>query len=255
MREEIIQELKILEQEKDFKILYAIESGSRAWGFASKNSDWDVRFIYIHPKNWYLTIDKEKDNYNKILENDIDLSGWDLQKTLKLLQKSNPALLEWLNSSIVYIKNDRFLNEMKELAQYYFNPKSCMHHYLSMAKNTHRDYFQTEQIVLKKYFYLFRPILAAEYIMKHQKIAPLEFDKLLNASEIPSNVLLEIQLLLEKKRNSIEKDLIPSNKVLNSYFELKMKELEEFLSNFKFNQRRDSRLLNEFFIKEINSKT
>ena len=252
MKQEIIQELKNLEQERDFKVLYAIESGSHAWGFASKNSDWDVRFIYIHPKDWYLEIDKNKDNYSKILENDIDLSGWDLQKTLRLLRKSNPPLLEWLNSSIVYTENDSFLKNMKELATHYFNPKSCMHHYLNMAKNTKRDYFQTENVFLKKYFYLLRPIFATEYIMKYQKIAPIEFDKLLGTRQIPDDVFSEIQIILEKKRNSVEKDLIPSNKILNSYIDLKINELETFLASFSFQQKRDNRLLNEFFIQEVN---
>jgi predicted nucleotidyltransferase len=254
MKQEIVQELKKLEQEKGFKILYAVESGSRAWGFASQNSDWDVRFIYIHPKDWYLEIDQNKDNYNKILENDIDLSGWDLQKTLKLLRKSNPPLLEWLNSSIVYVENDSFLKGMKELAIHYFNPKSCMHHYLSMAHNNYNTYLKEDMVIMKKYFYVLRSILAAEYIMKHQKIAPLEFKNLLAVSKIPDDVFSEIQIILEKKRNSIEKDLIPSNKILNSYIELKMNELDKFLSSFIFKQQRDSQLLNEFFIQEVNQE-
>jgi uncharacterized protein len=252
MERQITSELQFLGQEKGFKILYAVESGSRAWGFASQNSDWDVRFIYLHPKNWYLRIDEGKDNYSKILQNDIDLSGWELRKALKLLRKSNPSLLEWLSSSIFYVENDAFLIEMKMLADYYFNPKSCMYHYLSMAKNTVRIYLEgKEQVFLKKYFYALRPILAAEYIQKYQKIPPIEFDVLLEASRVSDEVLAEMEILLEKKRNAIEKDLMPTNKILTSYIDLKINELEVFLSNFSYKQPKDSSNLNDFFIRQI----
>ncbi|MEP1306392.1 MAG: nucleotidyltransferase domain-containing protein [Balneola sp.] len=87
MESEIKKELSSLESELEIKILYAVESGSRAWGFPSTNSDWDVRFIYVHSKDWYLSIDDKKDNYVKILPNDIDLSGWELKKNTQIIQK------------------------------------------------------------------------------------------------------------------------------------------------------------------------
>ncbi|SDD83711.1 Predicted nucleotidyltransferase [Dyadobacter soli] len=102
MTAEIQQELSRLEAQHDIKILYAVESGSRAWGFASVNSDWDVRYIYVHRPEWYLKIDDKKDNQDEILPNDIDLAGWELRKALRLFRKSNPPMLEWLDSPIVY---------------------------------------------------------------------------------------------------------------------------------------------------------
>src|SRR6476620_8167174 len=102
MFEEIKIELQRLEAKHNIKVLYAVESGSRAWGFASKNSDWDVRFIYIHPLDWYLAIEEKKDNIEVILPNDIDMAGWELRKALLLFRKSNPPLLEWLRSPVIY---------------------------------------------------------------------------------------------------------------------------------------------------------
>lgn len=102
MTTEIQQELSRLEIQHNIQILYAVESGSRAWGFASVNSDWDVRYIYVHRPEWYLHIDDKKDNQEEILPNDIDLAGWELRKALRLFRKSNPPMLEWLDSPIVY---------------------------------------------------------------------------------------------------------------------------------------------------------
>ena len=144
MKENILQELNRLEQELHIKILYAVESGSRAWGFASTNSDWDVRFIYVHRKNWYLALDEGKDNYEKILPSDIDLVGWDLKKALKLFQKSNPPLMEWLNSPIIYFENIDFTQQLRNLVPNYFNPQTAMHHYLHMAEGNFREYLQKD---------------------------------------------------------------------------------------------------------------
>src|SRR5689334_4174867 len=102
MIDEIKSELSKLEADRNIKILYAVESGSRAWGFASKDSDWDVRFMYVHDYDWYLSINDKKDNIETILPNDIELSEWKLKKALLLFRKSNPPLLEWLRSPTIY---------------------------------------------------------------------------------------------------------------------------------------------------------
>ena len=104
MKEEILRRLDQIEREDDVRIVYACESGSRAWGFESTDSDWDVRFIYVHPRDWYLSIDvgEKRDVIERPINDELDISGWDLRKALKLLRKSNPPLLEWLSSPIVY---------------------------------------------------------------------------------------------------------------------------------------------------------
>jgi predicted nucleotidyltransferase len=110
MKEEIKRQLRVVEETTDIKILYAVESGSRAWGFASTNSDWDVRYIYIHRPEWYLSIDHQKDSQEDILPNDIDLCGWEVRKALRLFRKSNPPLMEWLRSPLLYLENGYFAN-------------------------------------------------------------------------------------------------------------------------------------------------
>lgn len=107
---EIMRRIKAAEQEHNVKVLYAVESGSRAWGFASPNSDYDVRFIYAHPKDYYLTIDIEdkRDVIEYPIVDEIDINGWDIRKALKLFWKSNPAFIEWLQSPIVYLDDGFF---------------------------------------------------------------------------------------------------------------------------------------------------
>ena len=143
---EIKKELLRLESENEIKILLAVESGSRAWGFASEDSDWDVRYIYIHRLEWYLKIDEQKDSQEEILPNDLDLSGWELKKALRLFRKSNPPMLEWLRSPIVYLEQFSTAQKLRELSVTYFNPKSCMYHYLSMAKGNFKEFLQREQV-------------------------------------------------------------------------------------------------------------
>jgi len=199
MTEEIKKELCRLEQQHEIKILYAVESGSRAWGFASTDSDWDVRYIYIHKLDWYLSIDNKKDSQEEILPNDIDLSGWELRKALRLFRKSNPPMLEWLRSPIVYLQQFSTADKLRELAKEYFNPKSCIYHYLSMADGNFSAYLQKDMVRTKKYLYVLRPILACEWIRQTNTIAPMEFQKLVDSQVTDFDVKTEIQNLLKRK--------------------------------------------------------
>lgn len=161
MKEKIIARLNNVETEECVKILYACESGSRAWGFPSADSDFDVRFLYLHPKDWYLSIDLEqkRDVIERPISDQIDLSGWDLRKALWLFRKSNPPLLEWLGSPIVYWERYSTATQMRQLAETYYSPKACMYHYLHMARGNYREYLKGEHVWIKKYFYVLRPIL------------------------------------------------------------------------------------------------
>lgn len=150
MTEEIKKELHRLEEQHEIKILYAVESGSRAWGFASQDSDWDVRYIYIHTLDWYLKIDEQKDSQEEILPNEIDLSGWELKKALRLFRKSNPPLLEWLNSPMVYLEQFSTAAKLRDMTSKFFNPKSCIYHYLHMAAGTYKVYLQKETVKSKR---------------------------------------------------------------------------------------------------------
>ncbi|MBN1316088.1 MAG: nucleotidyltransferase domain-containing protein [Anaerolineales bacterium] len=160
----IIKRLQEIEKAEKIKILYACESGSRAWGFPSKNSDYDIRFLYINPVEWYLSIGKKRDVIEYPIADSLDISGWDLKKALLLLRKSNPPLIEWLGSPIIYLEETSIAGKMRNLIQEYSSPTSIRYHYLRMAQNNFREYLKGDTVWLKKYFYVLRPILAVNWI-------------------------------------------------------------------------------------------
>ena len=247
MKEEIKKELLRLEQQHDIKILYAIESGSRAWGFASTDSDWDVRYIYIHKLDWYLSIDNKKDNREEILPNDIDLAGWELKKALRLFRKSNPPILEWLRSPIIYLQRFSVADRLRELTKEYFNPKSCLHHYLHMAEGNYREYLQRDIVRVKKYFYVLRPILACEWIKQTNTMPPMEFQELIDSQVTDKIVKKEIQNLLARKMAGEELDVEQKNQVLNTFIEQKIEFYNDYVATLGQRQQPGIERLDELF--------
>lgn len=252
MTEEIKKELFKLEQQHNIKILYAVESGSRAWGFASTDSDWDVRYIYIHNLDWYLSIDNNKDSQEKILPNDIDLAGWELKKALRLFRKSNPPMLEWLRSPIVYLQQFSTTELLRELTKEYFNPESCLHHYLHMAEGNFRKYLQKDVVRVKKYFYVLRPILACDWIKQTDTMAPMEFQKLVESQVTDEFVKIEIQNLLARKITSEELNEESKNQILNDFLEQKIEFYNNYVKTIQQPEQPDSEKLNELFRDTIN---
>jgi uncharacterized protein len=163
IRTEIMARLAKAELEHDVRILFAIESGSRAWGFASPNSDYDVRFIYANKPEWYQSVDLEerRDVIEYEIVDDIDLNGWDVRKALRLFWKSNPAFVEWIKSPITYIERGIFRSDALDPLPQIYSPNKGVYHYISMAKTTYRDHLRLPVVPLKKYFYVLRALLAA----------------------------------------------------------------------------------------------
>ena len=154
-----------VEAARNVRVLFACESGSRAWGFASRDSDYDVRFLYVHRRDWYLSVEDRRDVIEQPIADDLDVSGWELRKALRLLRKSNPPLLEWLKSPVVYRHDPVFAAEFGALAAEFYSPRRCFAHYLHMAFGNWRDYLRgREEVSLKKYLYVFRPLLACRWI-------------------------------------------------------------------------------------------
>jgi predicted nucleotidyltransferase len=247
MIDEIKSELLKLELQHDIKILYAVESGSRAWGFASTDSDWDVRYIYIHRLDWYLKIDDWKDSQEEILPNDIDLSGWELKKALRLFRKSNPPMLEWLRSPIIYLQQFSTADKLRDLTNEFFNPKSCLHHYLHMAEGNYREYLQKENVRVKKYFYVLRPILACDWIKQTNTMAPMEFHKLLESQVIDKNVKAKIQNLLTRKIAGEELNEEPKIQVLNDFLEQKIEFYNDYVKSLGQSEKADTTRLDKLF--------
>ena len=252
MKEEIIKELIRLEHQHNIKILYAVESGSRAWGFASTDSDWDVRYIYIHNLDWYLNIDNKKDSQEEILPNDIDLAGWELKKALRLFRKSNPPMLEWLKSPIVYLQQFSTAEQLIKLSKEYFSSKSCIHHYLHMAEGNFKEFLQKDIVRAKKYFYVLRPVLACDWIKQTKTMAPMEFDKLVDSQVTDQNVKIEIQNLLRRKITGEELKEEAKNQILNDFLQQKIEFYNDYVKTIEQHYQPDTERLNQLFRLTIN---
>lgn len=157
----IPKHLKNIEKEYNIRILLAVESGSRAWGFASTNSDWDVRFVYVHKPEWYLRVEPQPNVIEHMFDDDVDLVGWELRKALSLFGRSNPSLFEWLNSPQVYYMDKEFESRLKEVEATFFNPIKNMYHYNHIYNKHNERYLQHEKCELKRFLYYLRGILAS----------------------------------------------------------------------------------------------
>ncbi|WP_373544445.1 nucleotidyltransferase domain-containing protein [Chamaesiphon sp.] len=186
----IASELQQIASIEQIVILYACESGSRAWGFPSPDSDYDVRFIYLRPLEWYLSILDRPDTIDLPVNSLLDINGWDLRKALKLFKGSNSAIYEWIQSPLIYQAHSEIGNELLSLGHNYYSPRAGIHHYLNMTINCYREYLQLDFVKLKKYFYALRPILAAKWIVTHQTFPPMIFSELLNLINDRQDLLL-----------------------------------------------------------------
>ena len=252
MIEEIKKEIERLENEREIKILLAVESGSRAWGFASVDSDWDVRFVYIHKLDWYLKIDEQKDSQEEILPNDIDLAGWELKKALRLFRKSNPPMLEWLRSPIIYKEEFSTAEKLRDLSERYFNPKSGMYHYLSMAKGNFKEFLANKDLVKsKKYFYVLRPVLACDWIKNTHSFPPMEFQDLVDSQIGDEKLKTEIAGLLKRKMAGEELKEEPKIEILNEFLERKIEFYKNYVEQIEPNEKPPTELLDELFKETI----
>lgn len=245
----IKQKLCDLEKSENIRIIYACESGSRAWGFASPDSDYDVRFVYIRPLEYYLGLEEKKDFIESELNEVYDINGWDVTKLLKLLTKSNPVIFEWANSPIIYKCSSEW-EQIKEILNQYFQIPKSMYHYVSMAKNNVRTYFQGTEVNLKKYLYILRPVLACEWIMTKKTIPPTAFSKLVDGV-LPKSLIASVEDLLKAKMNASEKDNGSRIQELDIYIEQKINEALAFLECKKSNEKADWTLLDEVFLKLV----
>ncbi|MFB0831489.1 nucleotidyltransferase domain-containing protein [Brevibacillus laterosporus] len=251
MRETIQNEIKKIEHLHNVKILFAVESGSRAWGFPSQDSDYDVRFVYIRHPEWYLSIDDKRDVIEVPINDLLDINGWDIRKALRLFRKSNPPLLEWLVSNIVYHDAYGFKDELLELRQQVFSLRASLHHYLSMAKGNYRDYLQGEQVKIKKYFYVLRPILACMWIEKFNTNPPISFQELVSGLLSDSELKREIEELLKRKIAGDELNLEKRIDILNKFIEEKLQYLTEFANEYKNEQSDSTQQLDQIYRKYL----
>lgn len=249
--DKILEKLYETERNYDVKIILAIESGSRGWGFASPDSDFDCRFIYVNKKDWYLSILDKKDNIEYEAGKVFDINGWDLKKVMKHILKSNAVMLEWLSSNEIYIKNEKITKELENLAKEFFNPISVSYHYLSIAKNKLRELLLEENGRLKTYFYILRAILNADYVNKYKKMPYMELEKTIKELNIKEEVLSEIRKLQNIKKDANESYTLEKNEILINYFNDLILKSDETLKEMRFEKNKNISKADEVFRKII----
>lgn len=242
----IKSKLKEIEAKENIKILHCIESGSRAWGFASPDSDYDVRFIYIRPREFYLRLDKTRDVIEWQLDDTLDINGWDISKALSLLYKSNPTLFEWNSSPIVYKTTDEW-KSVATIVNKYFVSKSGLYHYLSTAKRNYREYLKGETVRFKKYFYVLRPLLACKWILDKGTPPPMLFSELMD-QYLDESIMSDVLTLLDLKINSPEIAEGKRFDKVNEYIEKNIVEIEEIINNMPSSHEQSWDELNKIFL-------
>ncbi len=203
MQKEIQQQLIQLSEQENIKILLAVESGSRAWGCPSPDSDFDVRIIFSRPIENYLSVEAAKESIDYFHGALLDINGWDIRKTFKLLRKSNATPFEWAQSPIIYQEVPGFRASLMALAKHYFQPRHSLNHYKGIAKNSYFTNKKAQHINLKKLFYVLRPLMAAKWIIRKESIPPMDIPKLLPIVE-DAGLVANIRELLAIKAEAAE---------------------------------------------------
>lgn len=242
----IKEKLREIELRENCRILLAVESGSRAWGFASPDSDYDVRFIYVRPKESYLKLNRSRDVIELPIHDVLDINGWDVDKTLKLLHKSNPTVFEWFSSPIVYKTTD-FAEAFKPVMRRCFSSKRGLWHYLHMAEGNYREYLRGDMVKVKKYFYVLRPILACRWILEKGTPPPMLFSELA-ASQLPNYLKETVAELLDRKMNKKKKKMIPRIDILSDYLDRSIAQVRAMVEQYPKETIQDWEEFNTLFL-------
>lgn len=250
--------LQQIEKDKDIKIIFAIENGSRSWCMGSKDSDYDVRFVFYRSVKNYISLSQEKDVITAAYDKDlqpcnvqgslIDISGFDIFKYLKLLLTSNPTTIEWLCSPIVYYGNNNL--PLREYMRNNFNQERLFKHYFSLFRNNYREFIQqAKAITYKKYLYSMRGLLNAKYVYEFDRIPPLDLRQTVKELEniVPVEVYKRIQEVIEIKSQGLERDVILRIPEFDEFFNV---ELQNEYSNFN-SRKPDVEVFNNFLRKQI----
>lgn len=249
VQEIIPAKLKEIEARENIRVIHCVESGSRAWGFASPDSDYDVRFIYVRPIEYYLRLDKTRDVIEWQLDETLDINGWDLQKALRLLHSSNPTLFEWNNSPIVYKTTPEWA-EISAIIGHFFQKKAGLYHYLSTAKKNYKEYLKCDMVKLKKYFYVLRPILACRWILEKQTPPPMLFSALADAC-LDEALVPAVTDLLRLKMETPEIGLGPRIGIINDYLDASIEEVDRLIQAIPGDEKVTWDELNRLFLEAV----
>lgn len=199
--------LNSIRSQHDVAIPLAVESGSRAWGFASPDSDYDCRFVFVRPVEQHLTPWPRRDVIEMPIEDDLDVNGWELGKAVKLLLKGNAVIIEWLRSPIVYSGEAWFRDAFLNFAVRFADRNLIGRHYLHLGERQQRESLGDEKNVpQKKMFYALRPAAALRWLRLNprQTLPPMHFPTLMSQCDPPSDVAALVKDLIAAKRRSAE---------------------------------------------------
>lgn len=248
--ESIREELKSLEYIHDIQFLYVAESGSRAWGFPSKKSDFDVRGIYIHKPAWYLSLAPKKDVVNTSFKS-LDITGWDLRKALKLFRKNNPPLLEWLSSPYPYLDKFDVASQLRQWKHPYFSGRTGIHCYTGLAKSEFVDIMKMgERVSMKKYLYVLRSLFACRYIHSVGSWPPMEMRKLMQVA-MPDDKAIQdsVEDLISRKIKS-DDEIVYTDRLhhIDDFIDVEIQRFEHIGDTYDKDEKPiDWKLLDELF--------
>lgn len=247
IQENILNKLSEIEKAENIIILHAVESGSRAWGFASPDSDYDVRFIYVRRKNDYLRLEKIRDVIEWEINDTYDINGWDISKVLRLLHNSNPTIFEWIHSPVVY-RSDNIIKEFTPEIDSFFSCKAGLYHYINTAILNQKKHIKNEYIKLKKYFYIIRPLLACRWILENGTPPPVLFQKLVD-SVAADSIKPIISELVRIKTEVPESEKGKHITELDTYIENNIHVIKKYADSMKDDKKADWSALNGIFLK------
>jgi predicted nucleotidyltransferase len=251
IKRRVLDKLDETEEAYGVKIVLAVESGSRGWGFPSLNSDYDVRFVYARKLDWYLALDEGKDYIGFAPDPVFDIQGWDIRKALRLMKRSNASILEWLSSPLRYKEDAAIAGAMRLLAEKCFDTQKCVKHYRSIAWNSLKLIEESDMAKLKKYFYCLRPLAASQYILQKGSFPPMEYLKTIAEIDVPERIRQEAAKLVEMKKATNEDLLIVKDQLLLSYITETLAWVDKEAEKLSKSEKRDTSELDAFFKKSI----
>lgn len=248
--EELVRrKLEEIEEKEQVRVLHAVESGSRAWGLASPDSDYDVRFVYIRPMEYYLRLNPGKDFIDWELDETLDINGWDLRKVLQHFHKSNAVMYEWANSPVVYRTTPEW-EQVREAAVPFFSCKSAMYHYYGTANKNYLEYLTEDRVRYKKYFYVLRPLLACRWIEQKACPPPVLFQELTDTM-LEEDMKAPVQKLMQKKMRMAESEKGAKAERINEYIVKQLACFKQRTEAMEDDRKADWQDLNRLFLKLV----
>lgn len=254
MRILVVSRLREVEERENVRILLASESGSRAWGFPSTDSDYDVRFVYIRRKRDYLAISESRDTLDYPINESLDLNGWDVRKVLRHIGKSNPVMFEWLSSPVKYVSDGVFIDDAVAVSTRYYSRRASLHHYMGICKNSYEAIVDGKAVKYKKIFYVVRPLLASLWIVRKDSIPPMDLAALMEGVKPEKEIIDTLDLLRAEKETSDESGTVSLSPSLLGWIDRMKSECESYADAFpKTDNRNDE--LTDVFIRLLETRT